>query len=437
MAEAPAIGRCGPPGYRQCTSEQFARVVKHRKNQQPFRTWQSEPWGSFRYHSAGAHRPLLDHTSARCLIANSHSQWGEDRVLLLLLLGLPTSHHTFVEIGAFNGIDYSNTIALERCFRWRGLLVEANPGSWERLQRNRCGDKASKNACVHSGVCRPAGNMSVTPWEQEISGSMDDMSEAHLNRWGRWNRVLDQRSHVTVPCAPLSSLVHDAALPHVGFLSIDVEGAEYRVLQSTNLAAVDIVMVEADGLNPLKDAYVQRELLLNGFSPLPLHARGSQLYHARDLQLRMGCEMSASRSARGEDMMLLPSLLAIPLSARGAGVERNGTFVEEAQNPLTSIVEACFDWRPATAQDSRVDLLSVYAPRLESVSQQRPLHRYSMIAVQGSESELHEAGRLLTNGSTLFRPSEPFVLYRRLAMADTAVYCRPGLLRRRELADIK
>lgn len=51
-----------------------------------------------------------------CLLRTSRSQWGEERVLLPALLeatgGRPG---VFVELGALDGLQYSNTLALERC----------------------------------------------------------------------------------------------------------------------------------------------------------------------------------------------------------------------------------------------------------------------------------------------------------------------------------
>ena len=33
----------------------------------------------------------------------------------------------FVELGAFRGIELSNTYMYERCFGWSGVLIEGNP----------------------------------------------------------------------------------------------------------------------------------------------------------------------------------------------------------------------------------------------------------------------------------------------------------------------
>ena len=46
---------------------------------------------------------------------------------MLHQLQLRCGHGTFVEFGARNGVDHSNTLYFERALGWRGILVEADP----------------------------------------------------------------------------------------------------------------------------------------------------------------------------------------------------------------------------------------------------------------------------------------------------------------------
>ena len=76
----------------------------------------------------------------KCARATSASQWREDLILLPLLLQAAHSvaaRGTFVELGALNGHTYSNTLMLERCFNFTGLLIEANPHNFARLNSSR------------------------------------------------------------------------------------------------------------------------------------------------------------------------------------------------------------------------------------------------------------------------------------------------------------
>ena len=44
---------------------------------------------------------------------------------------------TFLELGALDGVRYSNSYALDRQLGWKGVLIEASPPSYARLALNR------------------------------------------------------------------------------------------------------------------------------------------------------------------------------------------------------------------------------------------------------------------------------------------------------------
>ena len=44
---------------------------------------------------------------------------------------------TFLELGALDGFDSSNTAVFERCLGWRGVLAEALPSNFARLECRR------------------------------------------------------------------------------------------------------------------------------------------------------------------------------------------------------------------------------------------------------------------------------------------------------------
>ena len=64
----------------------------------------------------------------------SEAQWGEERILFERIFD-QRAHGSYVEIGAHNGIRFSNTLMLHTCYNWSGILVEADPDLFEALQR--------------------------------------------------------------------------------------------------------------------------------------------------------------------------------------------------------------------------------------------------------------------------------------------------------------
>ena len=66
---------------------------------------------------------------AACILVHGHPDSFE---LLPLWFHLPV-RGSFVEIGANDGLSGSQTLVLERCLGWDGLLIEANPTTFATL----------------------------------------------------------------------------------------------------------------------------------------------------------------------------------------------------------------------------------------------------------------------------------------------------------------
>ena len=94
---------------------------------------------------------MLTRPDCDCAFNHSKSQYAEDLIMLPTLLharrGSP-GHGVFVEPGALDGIAFSNTYMLERCFGWRGLLIEGNPASFAKLR-----ESGRASTFLHSAVC--------------------------------------------------------------------------------------------------------------------------------------------------------------------------------------------------------------------------------------------------------------------------------------------
>lgn len=134
----------------------------------------------------------------------------------------------FLEMGALDGITFSNTLMFEQCLGWNGLLIEANPKSFTKLLENRpCAITIGEAACkVDDGpTLRMAGNEGVASIVKD-----------------------NVKDYVEVPCRPLSQMLEENGIDRINFFSLDVEGAELNVLQTLDWEKVkiDVLLVEAD-----------------------------------------------------------------------------------------------------------------------------------------------------------------------------------------------
>lgn len=128
----------------------------------------------------------------------------------------------FVEIGAFDGMFYSNTYYLEKVLGWDGVLIEPSLSASTRAKRFR--------SC---------------PIITSIVGANEGESEiqTHAGLLGMWNGLRGVgpaalRSSQSTYTQTLTSLLKSVGAPsRIDFISVDVEGGEVDVLMSLNHGA--------------------------------------------------------------------------------------------------------------------------------------------------------------------------------------------------------
>ena len=200
---------------------------------------------------ADAHKSANQYSTMQthCAKRESKSQWKEDLRLLSLLvcaaggtLSKPIAGH-FVEMGAFDGVTHSNTFMLERCMKWKGTLLEANPNNYKTLMASpRNVTKKWTAICAEKGELKFDDNVGEN---SAAADAMDDGDPKHAHK-----------KMVSVPCDKLSNVLSDAGAPNGGadFLSLDVEGSEATVLKTIYPGVFKVVIVETfqccpDGLS--------------------------------------------------------------------------------------------------------------------------------------------------------------------------------------------
>eukprot|EP01059_Diplonema_ambulator_P031229 TRINITY_DN5674_c0_g3_i1.p1 TRINITY_DN5674_c0_g3~~TRINITY_DN5674_c0_g3_i1.p1 ORF type:complete len:353 (+),score=19.60 TRINITY_DN5674_c0_g3_i1:73-1131(+) len=140
---------------------------------------------------------------------------------------------TFIESGAHDGCRESHTIWLESRKGWQGVLIEANPGLFsrlEKLKRNAWGFQA----CL---PIKPGVHSAEFAMHGALGGIVDtlDMGHVtHIRKYAKESPEVDSGSHVTATCVPIHSILQHASIPlPITLWILDVEGAEVPVLTST------------------------------------------------------------------------------------------------------------------------------------------------------------------------------------------------------------
>lgn len=190
-----------------------------------------------------------------------YSQKGEDETLLKWFNELCGG--TYIEMGALDGLKFSNTYVFNRMFDWRGVLIELSPVSYKQLVKNRPNEIATVNAAVCS-------NQKTIHWYQAsaaaTSGIWEFTAASYRERWWANARLEDT---TPIECVPLQDILTRHAPNHAFFdiFSLDVEGAEFEVLQSLDFDKVGfgMIVVESDKFNPNKNLAVSTLLETSGY----------------------------------------------------------------------------------------------------------------------------------------------------------------------------
>lgn len=203
-----------------------------------------------------------------------YSQDGQD-VLLDRHVFAAREHGLFAEVGAYDGVTFSNTYYLESIRGWRGLCVEPNPEAFEACRQAR--QSVSINAAISdregtAGFLRVSGNAAM------LSGLTDTMDDRHLRRVERDRTDGDVSEVIQVPTARLDALLRDHGFDRLDLLVVDVEGAELDVLASIDLTTVDepIVLIE----NNYRDRKIPTSMHRHGYRCL-LRIGRDELYVPR------------------------------------------------------------------------------------------------------------------------------------------------------------
>lgn len=152
-----------------------------------------------------------------------YSQVGQDKFIFETFFR-SAKEGFFVDVGAYDGVTGSNTCFFERTLGWAGLCFEASPSQFPALQQRR------RSPCINIAVGDHSGEevfLDVVAGYTQMSGLLSDLNDPRLIRANPQHAEREVR----VAVRPLSELLDEHGVTTVDYCSIDVEGAEMRVLK--------------------------------------------------------------------------------------------------------------------------------------------------------------------------------------------------------------
>ena len=181
------------------------------------------------------------------------------------------------------GVDFSNTYFFEKEMGWKGVLIEPNPFNFTLLQQNR-----PNNFLFNDVISNSKEKVIFRYFKDEMSGvsgventlpenhlrnffdtekycfeSLHDISNENCTCW--WKKQQTQGRLTLIP-RTLTSVLQSTGIKEFDFLSLDVEGHEFEVLESWDFSIpIKVILIEMLGLDKEKDEKCRQKLISQNY----------------------------------------------------------------------------------------------------------------------------------------------------------------------------
>ena len=174
----------------------------------------------------------------------------------------------YVELGANDGINQSNSLFFELKRNWCGILIEPSPHNFLLCREQRSSrNHIFCNACVSFDYkdkyvdIQCADLMSIS---ENLNLDLND-KESHIRTGKNYLKKTETVFSFGAIAATLNSLLKKANAPKViDFISLDVEGAELEVLNGINFEhfSFKYMLIEIRNLKPIEEFLIERGYVL-------------------------------------------------------------------------------------------------------------------------------------------------------------------------------
>ena len=194
-----------------------------------------------------------------------YSQCNEDKLIYEKYISkINIENPIYLEMGAMDGITYSNTYFLEQSLNWTGILIEPHKINFESLKKNRPNNKLFNNLISNEEEEQQFINYD-TLCLSGVAGIIKTLSQNNIKTYyendNEWQ--CDQRKKFLhtdfIKPITLTEVIKISKVEKIDFFSLDVEGHEYNVLLSFDWSIpINMFLIENN-----QDTLQIKKLLIN------------------------------------------------------------------------------------------------------------------------------------------------------------------------------
>ena len=177
----------------------------------------------------------------------------------------------FVEIGAWDGICFSNTLFFEKERKWTGITIEPLPDRYEQLVKNRP-NTINLNVAIND-VEGETEFLAISGDTGMLSGIKSNYDSRHLQRIEKETTELQtQATIIKVQSRRLDSIFRQHNIQRVHYLSIDAEGSEMNIIRSIDFDFTYIDVIGFENNYPETSKPILEFLETKGYKKLPIQS---------------------------------------------------------------------------------------------------------------------------------------------------------------------
>jgi len=202
----------------------------------------------------------------------SFSQHGQDAFVYETFFKNKVAKGYFVDVGAYDGVTFSNSLFFERHLGWSGICIEPLPAAFEKLRACRTA------ICLNCAVADRDGtgefvDVDMPNFGKMYSGLRAEYDSRHvqvLNNNMTGSRVIE------VSLRRLADILDENGARKIDYLSLDTEGGELKILKSIDLKSYDIRVISVE--NNYADPAIPAHLFRFGYRFIKIFAGFDELY---------------------------------------------------------------------------------------------------------------------------------------------------------------
>jgi FkbM family methyltransferase len=193
---------------------------------------------------------------------NYKSQYQQDQFIDKVVFNKKNKGF-FIDIGAHDGVTFSNSFFFEKERNWDGICIEPNPSVFNILINNR--NSKNYNVCIGNQNSMVEFTQ-IEGYSEMLSGVSEKYNKEHLIRINQ--EIKEKGGQIKIIKSKMVKLatIEDLENKTVDFISIDTEGNELAIIESIdfNILNVNCLVIE----NNYNDTKIVERLEQNNFKLL-------------------------------------------------------------------------------------------------------------------------------------------------------------------------